>query len=62
MDWSPDQQKHTMEMVEKLKPINPNIFSERALNSVAKNKAIIVVPSWWKPFWWIHRLFPTIKK
>jgi len=60
IDWSPGQQKHMMKMVEKLKPINPNIFAERALKSVAKNKAIIVVPSWWKLFWWIHRLFPTI--
>jgi NAD(P)-dependent dehydrogenase (short-subunit alcohol dehydrogenase family) len=60
IDWSPEQQKRIMEMVEKYKPMDPNIFAEKALKSVAKNKAIIVVPSWWKVFWWINRLFPTI--
>jgi hypothetical protein len=30
------------------------------LNSVAKNKAIIIVPSWWKLFWWINRLSPSL--
>ena len=60
IDWSPEQEKRMMEMVEKYKPMDPNTFAEKALKSVAKNKAIIVVPSWWKFFWWIHRLFPTI--
>jgi short-subunit dehydrogenase len=60
IDWSPEQQKGMMEMVDKYKPMDPNTFAEKALQSVAKNKAIIVVPSWWKLFWWIHRLFPTI--
>ena len=60
IDWSPEQQKRLMEIVEKYKPMDPNIFAKKALKSVAKNKAIIVVPSWWKVFWWINRLSPTI--
>jgi NAD(P)-dependent dehydrogenase (short-subunit alcohol dehydrogenase family) len=44
---------------EKLKPMSPNIFAKKVLNSVAKNKAIIIVPSWWKRFWWINRLSPS---
>jgi NAD(P)-dependent dehydrogenase (short-subunit alcohol dehydrogenase family) len=45
---------------ERLKPMPPNIFAEKVLNSVAKNKAIIIVPSWWKLFWWINRLSPSL--
>ena len=45
---------------EKLKPMPPDIFAYKAINSIAKNKAIIIVPSWWKLFWWIDRLFPSL--
>ena len=34
-------------LLEKLKPMSPNIFAKKVLNSVAKNKAISIVPSWW---------------
>lgn len=44
---------------EKLKPIPPDVFAYKAINYVAKNKAIIILPSWWKLFWWINRLFPS---
>jgi len=45
---------------ERFKPMSPNIFAKKVLNSVAKNKAIIIVPSWWKLFWWIDRLSPSL--
>lgn len=45
---------------EKLKPMPPDIFAYKAINSIAKNKAIIVIPSWWKLFWWVNRLFPSL--
>jgi len=45
---------------EKLKPMPPDIFAYKAINSVAKNKAIIIIPLWWKLFWWIDRLFPSL--
>jgi len=45
---------------EKLKPMPPDVFAYKVINSVAKNKAIIIVPSWWKLFWWMNRLFPSI--
>lgn len=47
-------------MWEKLKPMPPNLFAEKVLNAVAKNKAIIIVPSWWRVFWWINRLSPAL--
>jgi NAD(P)-dependent dehydrogenase (short-subunit alcohol dehydrogenase family) len=45
---------------EKLKPMPPNLFARKVLNSVAKNKAIIIVPSWWRVYWWINRLSPSL--
>jgi short-subunit dehydrogenase len=47
-------------MLERLRPMSPNLFAEKVLNSVAKNKAMIIVPSWWKLFWWINRLSPSL--
>jgi NAD(P)-dependent dehydrogenase (short-subunit alcohol dehydrogenase family) len=47
-------------MLEKFKPMSPNLFANKVLNSVVKNRAIIIVPSWWKLFWWIDRLSPSV--
>lgn len=60
IDISPEQHRQMLDMIEKFKPISPHIFAKKALNSVAKNKAIIVVPAWWKPFWLLNRLFPSM--
>jgi NAD(P)-dependent dehydrogenase (short-subunit alcohol dehydrogenase family) len=45
---------------EKLKPMSPNLFAKKVLKSVAKNRAIIIVPLWWKRYWWINRLSPSL--
>jgi NAD(P)-dependent dehydrogenase (short-subunit alcohol dehydrogenase family) len=47
-------------MWERFKPMSPNIFAQKVVHSVAKNKAIIIVPSWWKLFWWMERLSPAL--
>jgi len=57
VDLPPEEMRR---MWEKLKPMPPNLFAEKVLNAVAKNKAIIIVPSWWKLFWWINRLSPAL--
>ncbi|MDI6761931.1 MAG: SDR family oxidoreductase [Thermodesulfobacteriota bacterium] len=57
IDIPPEQMRR---MWEKLKPMPPNMFAEKVLNSVASNKAIIIVPSWWKLFWWMNRLSPSL--
>ena len=57
IDAPPEQLR---QMLERLKPISPNLFAQKVLKSVAKNKALIIVPSWWKGFWWIHRLSPSL--
>lgn len=57
---SPDQERSLREVIEGFKPMPPNTFARKALDLVAKNKAIIVVPSRWKLFWWLNRLSPTL--
>lgn len=48
------------DMWEELKPMSPDIFAKKVLNAVAKNKAIIIVPSFWKLLWWLNRLSPFL--
>lgn len=47
-------------MWESMKPMPPAQFAEKVLDAITKNKAVIVVPSWWKRFWWINRLAPSL--
>ncbi len=46
--------------VERMRPIDAGVFAEKALRAVAANRAIIVVPRWWRVVWWLHRLSPTL--
>jgi NADP-dependent 3-hydroxy acid dehydrogenase YdfG len=45
---------------ERLRPMAPEKFAERALRAVLRNDAIIVVPGWWKAFWYLERLSPAL--
>jgi NAD(P)-dependent dehydrogenase (short-subunit alcohol dehydrogenase family) len=57
---STEQQQIISEMIDKFKPMDPILFARKALNYVAKNKAIIVLPKPYKVIWWIHRLAPSL--
>jgi NAD(P)-dependent dehydrogenase (short-subunit alcohol dehydrogenase family) len=46
--------------VEYQRPMRPGRFAELALRAVAKNRAIIVIPSVWRLFWWLNRLSPSL--
>jgi NAD(P)-dependent dehydrogenase (short-subunit alcohol dehydrogenase family) len=48
------------EFWEKLKPMFPDVFAHKAVDSIAKNKPIIIEPSWWRLFWLMNRLFPSL--
>jgi NAD(P)-dependent dehydrogenase (short-subunit alcohol dehydrogenase family) len=45
---------------EPFRPIAPEKFAERALRAVLRGDAIIVVPAWWKAFWYLERLSPAL--
>jgi NAD(P)-dependent dehydrogenase (short-subunit alcohol dehydrogenase family) len=57
IDIPPDKLRR---MWEKLKPMSSNLFAEKVLDCVAKNKAIIIVPSRWKFYWWANRLSSSL--
>jgi len=48
------------DILEELKPMPPDIFAKKVLNAIAKNKAIIIVPSRYKLIWWLNRLSPFL--
>jgi NAD(P)-dependent dehydrogenase (short-subunit alcohol dehydrogenase family) len=45
---------------ERMRPMDPARFADRSLREVARNRAIVVIPAWWKLYWWVHRLSPTL--
>jgi NADP-dependent 3-hydroxy acid dehydrogenase YdfG len=45
---------------ESMRPMAPEEFAERALRAVLRGDAIVVVPAWWKLFWYVNRLSPTL--
>jgi short-subunit dehydrogenase len=45
---------------EKLRPMAPEDFAERALRAVLRGDAIIVLPAWWKALWYLERLSPAL--
>jgi NAD(P)-dependent dehydrogenase (short-subunit alcohol dehydrogenase family) len=40
-------------------PMDADEFAVCALGAIAKNKAIIVLPSGWKTLWWLDRISPS---
>ena len=40
--------------------MDPDLFAEKALKQIAKNKPIIVVPAPYKILWWLNRLSPSL--
>jgi NAD(P)-dependent dehydrogenase (short-subunit alcohol dehydrogenase family) len=47
---------------EPFRPMAPEKFAERALRAVLRGDTIIVVPAWWKAFWYVERLSPALSR
>jgi NAD(P)-dependent dehydrogenase (short-subunit alcohol dehydrogenase family) len=45
---------------ERLRPMAPQLFARRTVDAVLRNRAVIVVPRWWKTFWYLERLSPSL--
>jgi NADP-dependent 3-hydroxy acid dehydrogenase YdfG len=52
--------KEVLNFWEQMRPMAPEMFAERALLAVLRGKAIIVVPAWWKTWWYLERLSPSL--
>jgi len=48
------------EAFERFKPMASEKFAIKTLDAISKNKAIIIIPSWYKPYWWLERLSPSV--
>ncbi len=45
---------------EPMRPMAPDRFAARVLRAVLRGDAIVIVPAWWKAFWYLERLSPAI--
>lgn len=45
---------------EALRPMDVDVFADKALRAVLRNQAIIVIPRWWKALWYLERLSPAL--
>jgi NAD(P)-dependent dehydrogenase (short-subunit alcohol dehydrogenase family) len=45
---------------EQMRPMAPEKFAERVLRAVLRNDAVIIVPGWWKAWWYLERLSPAL--
>jgi short-subunit dehydrogenase len=52
--------ENLLKLGEALRPMEPDTFAERALDAVLRNRAIIVVPQWWKALWYLERVSPAL--
>lgn len=56
-----DRQRQAMRAYfERFRPMDPGRFAAKVLRQVRRNRAIIVVPSWWKTLWWLDRASPAL--
>jgi short-subunit dehydrogenase len=49
-----------LEFWEPFRPMAPEKFAERALRAMLRGDAIIVLPAWWKAWWYLDRLAPAL--
>ncbi|MGZ8814711.1 MAG: SDR family NAD(P)-dependent oxidoreductase [Mycobacterium sp.] len=45
---------------ERLRPMAADKFAKRVLRAVLRNDAMIIVPWWWKAWWYLERLSPAL--
>ena len=55
-----EQRERALAYFERFRPMDVRQFAAKALDEVARNRAIIVIPAWWKVFWWLDRLSPGL--
>jgi NAD(P)-dependent dehydrogenase (short-subunit alcohol dehydrogenase family) len=46
----------------RLRPMEPEILARKVMRAVDRNRAIIIVPGWWKIVWYLDRLSPSLSE
>ena len=49
-------------ILERSRPLDPALLAVKALDALARNSAIIIIPGWWRIFWWMSRLSPSLMR
>ncbi|OAN26374.1 SDR family NAD(P)-dependent oxidoreductase [Mycolicibacterium iranicum] len=52
--------ENQLKLGEALRPMDADVFADKAVRGVLRNEAIIVIPRWWKALWYLERLSPTL--
>jgi len=62
VDTLPEQEQRdaALRYFERFRPMDVRMFAAKVLDQVARNRAIIVVPTWWKILWWLERVSPAL--
>jgi NADP-dependent 3-hydroxy acid dehydrogenase YdfG len=60
MNMAGVSEEELLKFWERLRPLAPEKFAERALRAVLRGDAIIVVPAWSKALWYLERLSPAL--
>jgi NAD(P)-dependent dehydrogenase (short-subunit alcohol dehydrogenase family) len=56
-----ERQRETMRaFFERFRPMEASTFARSVLDQVARNRPIIIVPSWWRVLWWLDRASPSL--
>ncbi len=50
------------QILERSRPLDPALLAVKALDALARNRAIIIIPGWWRIFWWMSRLSPSLMR
>jgi len=56
----PVSEQESEERFERLRPMDPNLLAKKVLRAVFRNQAIIVIPRWWKIWWYLERISPSL--
>lgn len=49
-----------MELWEQLRPMDVEVFARKALREIERDKPIVIVPFFWRAFWWLERFSPSL--
>lgn len=52
--------ENLLRLGESLRPMEPELFAERSLQAILRNRAIIVVPRRWNALWYLERISPAL--
>jgi NAD(P)-dependent dehydrogenase (short-subunit alcohol dehydrogenase family) len=55
-----NDEEYVKEVWEPLRPMAPDVFADRVVRAVKRGDAMIIVPAWWKVFWYMERLSPRL--